>query len=63
MTTNIFNNDTIDHFASQAFHEGWDKMLIEARRFVVVDCDWDDVDDMEDVFEDLIDQVRRFINI
>ena len=63
MTTNILNNDTVDHFASQAFHVGWDQMLIEARKFVEVDCDWDDEDDMEDVFEDLIDQVKRFINL
>lgn len=63
MKTNFFNTDTIEHFASEAHHLGWDQMLIEARRFVVVDCDWVNVDDMEDIFKDLINQVKQFMNL
>ena len=62
MVTNIFNTDTIEHFASVAFQTSWDEMLTEARRFVEIDCEWHNEDDKENVFEDLIDQVNRFTN-
>jgi len=45
MVTNIFNTDTIEHFASVAFQTSWDEMLTEARRFVEIDCEWHNEDD------------------
>ena len=63
MTTNIFNPDTIEHFAGVAFQTSWDEMLTEAKRFVEIDCEWTDDDDKQNVFDDLIDEVNRFTNL
>ena len=63
MTTNIFNSDTIEHFAGVAFQTSWDEMLTEAERFVEIDCEWTDEDDKQNVFDDLIAEVNRFTNL
>lgn len=63
MTTNFFNTDTIEYFAGVAFQTSWDEMLTEAKRFVEVDCDWEDEADKQNILDDLIDQVNRFTNL
>ena len=63
MTTNIFNSDTIEHFAGVAFQTSWDEMLTEAERFVEIDCEWTNEDDKQNVFDDLISEINRFTNL